>query len=235
MNGNSGMLPAKNNKSTEEVHSNVLETDEVNYTIATSRYRVKNDHKLENNLVPETRKANDIPESILNQFEPLQYADLSRKIEKNLLPLAYRNKYLFIQLPVRKIPLNTSSVFYEVQLRGYIPVIVHAEQNDDFRHNPNKIYDFVKNGGLVLINASSVMGLNGMIVRNIALKLCKHDVVHFIAPANDFIENELFLLKLAYEMLQKKMSRNFVNYLQENAIHVVNGTDFHPRTPKKFK
>lgn len=175
-----------------------------------------------------------VREENLAKLELWHYEQLERDIENNLISIARGNKYIMVKLPIKEIPDSIFTVFYEMQLRGYVPIIAQAERNILFRNNPTILYSIVRRGVLAQISASSLTGQNGRKLRSFSLKLCKHNLVHLIS--SDLLKSEKGTMPLrgAYGYLQKKLSVERTKNFQENAKHIMEGTDFHTLTPKKF-
>ncbi|WP_203248021.1 tyrosine-protein phosphatase [Sporosarcina beigongshangi] len=172
-----------------------------------------------------------IPVTILEGMEIQLYENLLNELTDSLLPLAGSKKYMLIELPKNHIPHFTAPIFFEMQLRGYIPIIAHPERNSIIRSDPGQLFELVNRGALVQVNASSITGANGRAKRKFALKLCKNHLVHFIASDAHHYKKRPFLLQSAYARLQRKMSPDFVEYVKQNAQHVLSGTEFHSLPP----
>ena len=177
----------------------------------------------------------DIPIKVLPGMEIHMFDNILQEIEENLLTLADSKKYLLIELPNSHIPHFTKEIFYELQLKGYIPIIAHAERNIEFRSNPDKMFEIIKKGALMQVTASSILGLNGRKLQKHSLKMCKNKLVHFIASDAHHHEKRPFLLSDAYKYLNANVSRQLVSYFHENSKHVILGTEFHPLSPIKIK
>ncbi|REB08724.1 hypothetical protein DVB69_06240 [Sporosarcina sp. BI001-red] len=167
----------------------------------------------------------------LEKLGVVEYSDLVKRLEENSLPLEIRGEYIHIQLPQYSVPGHISQIFYEVQLRGYIPIIVNAEQNSEFKRNPDKLYDLVTKGALVQIEEESLIGGNGKGTRKLAVKLCRHRLVHVISPEAGVLKGKPYLSKSVHAYLQKKVASKFPDYLKTNANHILESTPFHPETP----
>ncbi|WP_318616810.1 tyrosine-protein phosphatase [Sporosarcina sp. YIM B06819] len=172
-----------------------------------------------------------VPITILEGMEIRLYENLLNELTDSLVSLAGSKKYMLIELPKNHIPHYTATIFFEMQLRGYIPIIAHAERNTVIRSDPSQLFEFVNRGALVQVNASSITGANGRALRKFALKLCKDHLVHFIASDAHHLTKRPFLLSFAYAYLQRKLSPDYVDYVKTNAQHVLNGTEFHILPP----
>lgn len=89
--------------------------------------------------------------------------------------------YILVEFPMMSIPSYSNNVLYELRLRGYHPIIAHPERNRDIMSDPNILYDFVMKGMLTQVNSTSLTGLYGSKVMETAIKLLKHNMVHFVA------------------------------------------------------
>lgn len=174
-------------------------------------------------------------EENLGNIDIWNYENLANAVKDNRISLAGANQYMLVKLPNNEIPASTLQTFYEIQLRGYVPIIANAERNIVFKRNPNMLYSIVERGALVQIDASSLAGFNGRSIRRFALRLCKHNLVHLIITATTKSEKRPIRLEHAYKYLQKKISGNYVENLKDNAKHVITNNDFHTLSPIKFK
>ncbi|MEK5068781.1 CpsB/CapC family capsule biosynthesis tyrosine phosphatase [Sporosarcina sp. FSL K6-1508] len=144
-------------------------------------------------------------------------------------PITKSDKYVLISIPDQKIPQFAYTVFFEMQLMGYIPIIAHAERNFELRNDNSILREFEKKGVLVHVAAESIIGMNGRENRKIAIKLCRKGLVHFISTASTGKNVSSPNLINAYHCLEKKIPSAIVESLKQNAEHLVDGTDFHPQ------
>jgi protein-tyrosine phosphatase len=189
---------------------------------------IKNSIHILNLLIQER----EIPVTILPGMEVHLHGELLEELETEMLTLADSHKYVLIEFPTQLIPQFTDSIFYELQLKGYIPVIAHAEKNTEIRRHPKKLLDLVNKGALVQVTAGSVTGANGKDLQRFALKLCQHQMVHFIASDAHNVHKRPFLIQQAYHVIQQKLGKEWVLYFQRNAHHVLDGVEFETLQPR---
>lgn len=91
------------------------------------------------------------------------------------------SRYMLLELPMLEVPRFTADVIFEIQLKGYVPIIAHPERNRVIREMPEIIYKLVKDGCLVQVNSTSLVGASGERLQNTAKQLIKHNLVHFVA------------------------------------------------------
>lgn len=173
----------------------------------------------------------NIPLTILEGMEIQLLNYLMKDEAQQFLPLAGTSKYVLVEFPKNRIPPGTQKIFYEFQLKGYIPIIAHPEQNKEIINNPNKLFDLVSKGALVQVNAASFLGIQGRVIKRFVMKLCKHNLIHFVTTNSYNDKNSPFSQLKAYKVIEKKFSEDLVVYFQQNSVHIVNGTDFHIKEP----
>lgn len=103
------------------------------------------------------------------------------KLENGECITLNNSRYLLVELPMLEVPRFTYEVVYEIQLKGYVPIIAHPERNRVLCEKPEIIYKLVKDGCLVQVNSMSLMGLSGDRIQNTVKQLIRHRLVHFVA------------------------------------------------------
>ncbi|MFJ7971644.1 tyrosine-protein phosphatase [Psychrobacillus sp. NPDC096389] len=176
-----------------------------------------------------------IPIKILPGQEINFYNGMHGDIGDQLLTLANSGKYILIEFPNYQLPSFLFDILFQIQLKGFIPIIVHPERNLVLRKNKQLVYELVTKGALIQITASSLIGVDGFKIKKYTRDLLNHNLVHFISSDSHHHLSRPFLLKEAYQYVQKKFSEKLLTYFIENAKHVLFGTEFQPLTPIGFK
>lgn len=230
------VLPGLDDGPTSELEAMLLiqnaAKNGVTHIVATPHHRnglfnqdvneIKNSIHLLNSMLQERK----IPVTILPGMEVHLHGEFMEEFETEVLTLADSKKYILIEFPTHNIPQFTESILYELQLKGFVPIIAHAEKNMEIRRHPKKLLNLVNKGALVQVTASSVSGANGNELKKFALKLCKHQMVHFIASDAHDVKKRPFLIQQAYIVIQQKLGKEMVKYFQRNANNVVDGVEF---------
>ncbi|OEH92136.1 tyrosine-protein phosphatase [Bacillus solimangrovi] len=152
-----------------------------------------------------------------------------------ILTLNNTNKYLFIELPSNHVPRYTERLIFDIQLQNLIPIIVHPERNSQITENPNVLYEFVKNGALTQITASSLTGHFGKKVKQFTHKLIDANLTHFIASDAHNITSRTFNLRAAYENIEQIYGMDMRYMFQENAQYLVNAEMVYKEPPERVK
>lgn len=107
--------------------------------------------------------------------------ELPQLVDSGEICTLNNSRYILMEFPMGSLPQYTYEVIYQLGLRGYVPVIAHPERNLIISQKPNILCDFILKGALVQVNSSSIKGLYGKKTARLALKLIKHNMVHFIS------------------------------------------------------
>jgi protein-tyrosine phosphatase len=90
-------------------------------------------------------------------------------------------KYLFLEFPFHGIPYQAEAIIFQIMTRGIIPIITHPERNLEIEQRPQRYYEMIRMGCLGQVTAMSLTGEFGSRVRQIAERLLKNRLIHFIA------------------------------------------------------
>ncbi|WHY76630.1 hypothetical protein QNH20_21445 [Neobacillus sp. WH10] len=213
----------------------------INHVIATPHHKLQSYENEPSTILSKVEKANkiliehEVPLTIYPGMEFHLHENIQNDIEndnEHFLTLNNTGKYLLIELPSHFYPTHTEEVLYYLKKKGFIPILAHPERNRILRKNPAKIYELVKRGILVQITSGNFTGVYGRRLKNFSLHLLEHDLVHFIASdAHHYIRRKFELIS-SYRYVEKNYSPDYRKYLEENAIHALNGTDFKIMEPK---
>jgi protein-tyrosine phosphatase len=90
-------------------------------------------------------------------------------------------KYLFLEFPFQGIPYQAEEIIFQIMTRGIIPIITHPERNLEVGQRPQRYYEMIRMGCFGQVTAMSLTGEFGPRVRQIAERLLKNRLIHFIA------------------------------------------------------
>lgn len=133
------------------------------------------------------------------------------------------NTYLLIEFPTNEIPIYAEQVFYHLLSQGQVPVIVHPERNAVFREEPNRLVSFLEMGTLTQLTAPSIVGIFGSEIQKTARLMLEHQMLYMVASDAHNLRHRTFLMKEAYEEIQKIGGREMVAAMQQMAKDLVNG------------
>lgn len=190
------------------------------------------------NILNQLLSDHHIPLEILPGQETRINGDMIIDIDADdLLPINY-SKYLFVEFPSASVPRYAKQMLFDIQMKGYTPVIVHPERNQELVEQQDKLYNFVKNGALTQVTAASLIGKFGKDIQKYANQLIECNQTHFIASDAHNIKSRKFVMADAFDHVRMKFGNDFVYILQENAQLLVNNSNVNrmePTQPKKKK
>ncbi|MEI5907384.1 CpsB/CapC family capsule biosynthesis tyrosine phosphatase [Bacillus spongiae] len=177
----------------------------------------------------------NIPINILPGQEPRIYGEILQDYNNGDILTLNHSNYLFIEFPSNYIPQYSKRLLYDIQLEGLTPIIVHPERNKEFMNHPNKLVDFIQNGSLSQITASSVAGVFGKKIQKLSFQLIEANLVHFIASDAHNLESRGFKMVNAFEKIGKRVGADWVNYFHKNAYLVSENKSIYKEVPQPIQ
>ncbi|WP_105993035.1 tyrosine-protein phosphatase [Staphylococcus simulans] len=145
------------------------------------------------------------------------------------------SKYLLIELPSNQVPNFLSSLIYEIQTRGYIPVIVHPERNKVIAQDINVLYGLVCHGVLAQLTASSLSGDMGRNLQRISMNMIEYNLVHFIASDAHNTQSRPFLGNSLFSNSKLKKYEDEISMLYKNNEKMIQNKNINQSRPIEFK
>jgi protein-tyrosine phosphatase len=171
---------------------------------------------------------------------PSQEIRLHGEVVQNLelgdvLPMTPESSYLLVEFPSNSVPHYTTRLFYDLQVKGYTPIIAHPERNKVFSEKPEILYDLVKNGVLTQVTAASVTGHLGKKVKRFTEQLIDANLTHFVASdAHNQFERP-FRIREAYSVMEDVFGIDMVYQFKENAEILVDNQHVQVMVPEPVK
>jgi len=194
-------------------------------------------------------------QSIMDKVRELNKVLIDKKIDLNVLPgqetriygemvedyeigeiLPIDNtQYVLVEFSSTHVPRYTEKLFYDLQTKGLIPVIVHPERNQEIIERPEILYQLVEKGALTQVTAASICGDFGKKIKTFSLQLIEANLTHFIASDAHNTSNRTFKMREAFEVVQAKYGNDMVYLFQENAEIVIEGGHVYKEVPERIK
>ncbi len=210
--------------------------------VATPHHKLRSYHNSKQTVVTGVARLNEllqkeqIPLTVLPGQEVRIDGDLLEDFQKGeLLTVNDKGMYLLIEFSSSHIPAYAPRLFYELQLAGYIPVIVHPERNTVFLEQPNRLYEFVNHGALTQVTAGSIVGCFGKKIQKFSHQLIQANLTHFIASDAHNTTTRSFKLVEAFETIRTHYNDDTVSLLQHNAELLVQGKNILTEIPEKIQ
>jgi len=162
-------------------------------------------------------KQENIPLTVLPGQEVRIYGEVLEDYYKEEILTLNHTKYLFIEFPSSSVPRYAERLLYELQTEGIIPIIVHPERNKELQEKPDLLYQFVKNGALTQVTASSVAGYFGKNVKKFSEQLIEHNLTHFVASDAHNVNNRGFKMVESLDIIEENFGVDYIYLFKENA------------------
>ena len=191
--------------------------------------------------VKEVRKIvneNHLPIEILPGQEVRIYGDLLKDYAADKLVTSTDNShYMLVEFPSDHAPRYAKEMFYEMKLEGLQPVLVHPERNTGIIEQPNLLYEYIEQGVLSQITASSITGHFGKKIQKFTFQLIEHNLTHFIASDAHNVTSRAFKMKEAFEQIRDEFDTELAIYYEDNAEAVIADKMIYPQpaSPLKIK
>jgi protein-tyrosine phosphatase len=180
-------------------------------------------------------KAEKIDVTVLPGQETRIFGEMIEALDSGeILPLN-QGKYVLVELPSGHVPRYTGQLMFDIQLKGFVPIIVHPERNQEIIENPEVLYQLVKKGALTQVTASSVTGHFGKSIKKFTHQLLEANLTHFIASDAHNTTSRGFKMDEAYSTIEKVFGIDFVYMLRENAELILTNKSVYKESPLRVK
>lgn len=107
--------------------------------------------------------------------------DLADQVQSGLALTMNGGRYLLVEWPVDQYPAWSDEAIFRLQVRGFCPIIAHAERYRFVQRELDRLAGLVERGALVQITAASLLGDAGDGARHAAERLLRRGLAHVIA------------------------------------------------------
>ena len=200
------------------------------------KYKKGNELKLELEKFNQVLKEENINIEVLLGNELYYTSDLIERFNELDFFSMNNSKYILMEFSPINFPKNIEDVIYEIKIRGYIPIIAHAERYKQVQEDVNIMLDCIKEGALIQVNASSILGKNGENVEDTSKKLLDNNMVHFVATDAHSSNRRRPLIKDSYNYILKNYGKEVSEKLFiENPTAVIENRDISILNPTKYE
>lgn len=152
-----------------------------------------------------------------------------------ILTVNDNNKYFLIEFPSGHIPSYASQLFFNIQLAGYIPVIVHPERNKRIIEQPDLLFDFVEKGAYAQLTTGSICGSFGKKIMKFSEQLIEANLVHLLASDAHNISSRGFNFYEAIMKVENQFGKDKSEEFLQNSSHLISGEMLSTDMPMKIK
>ncbi|WIV19999.1 tyrosine protein phosphatase [Paenibacillus polygoni] len=207
------------------------QADGIRYIVATPHHRngryINESFKVLEmvDLMNSKLKELDLNITIFPGQEIRVHDDLLRHFEDGEIQSLHDSRCMLLELPSSGIPSTMEDIIHELSLMNIQVIIAHPERNAEIARDPNRLERLIELGALAQLTAQSVTGETGGKLQRLSLDLCKKNLIHFIATDAHDLERRPFQLSRSYQVIEKKLGPEMVNYLKNNAKKLVDNLE----------
>ncbi|MEH7336777.1 CpsB/CapC family capsule biosynthesis tyrosine phosphatase [Neobacillus drentensis] len=215
--------------------------DGIKTIIATPHHK---NSKYENPKTQIIDKVNDLNKALVKEGIDLKilhgqetriYGEILEDLEIGDILTLVESKYLFIELPSGHVPRYTERLFFDIQMKGLIPIIVHPERNQELIERPDVLYNLVEKGALSQVTASSLSGYFGKKIKNFSHQLIEANLTHFIASDAHNVQNRSFKMSEAFNIVENKFGTDMVYLFKENVELLIGDNNVYKEAPERVR
>jgi protein-tyrosine phosphatase len=152
-------------------------------------------------------------------FENLQEI----RFEPGRFTLNQKN-YLLVEFADFSIPSSLDQALHELQLAGLAPIITHPERNPLIRAQPDRLFNWLRQGCYVQLTAQSLSGRFGRAAQEVSEEWLDAGAVHFIASDAHNTTSRPLRLKETFDELAKARGQEVARALLiENPLAAFEG------------
>lgn len=151
---------------------------------------------------------------------------LLEDLQKGAISTINDSKYMLIEMNMNEIPKGAIDILYELKLKGIIPIIAHPERYVPFIEKPELINGFIDEGCLFQLNAGSVTGNFGKLVKRTAEKFIENNIYSFLGSDGHFDIKRNTNLSKAMKIIDEKDS-SLNEYFRKNGEKVIINEDIY--------
>jgi protein-tyrosine phosphatase len=136
-----------------------------------------------------------------------------------------QKNYLLVEFADFSIPPSLDHALHDLQLAGIQPIITHPERNPLIRTQPERLFQWVRQGCYAQITAQSLTGRFGKAAQEASSGWLDAGAIHFVASDAHNTTSRPLQLREAYDHLTKTRSEEVAQaLLVENPLAAFSGS-----------
>jgi protein-tyrosine phosphatase len=135
-----------------------------------------------------------------------------------------QKNYLLVEFADFAIPPNIDDTIHTLQLLGLNLIITHPERNGLIRHQPDKLWRWLRMGCYVQVTAQSLLGRFGKDTVKIVMRWLEDERVHFVASDAHSTRGRPLRLRESYALVTRQFGEERARALfTENPMAALEG------------
>ena len=148
--------------------------------------------------------------SIRAAAEYMMDEQFSKRLESNDI-LTLKDSFILVEMSYFSAPMNLYEILFEIQLKGYKPVLAHPERYNFYHTDFNHYHKLKKAGCLFQLNLLSLTEQYGKHVQKISQKLLKENMYDFVGTDTHHHNHLELLKKIGSKKIKKEIDHLLIN------------------------
>ena len=158
-------------------------------------------------------KRNITDVSIRAAAEYMMDEQFSKLLEKDDI-LTLKDNYILVEMSYFSPPMNLYDIIFEIQLKGYKPILAHPERYLFYHNSFDNYYKLKKAGCLFQLNLLSLTEQYGKDVQKTSGKLLKENIYDYVGTDTHHQKHLELLKKIGNKNTLKNISYLMINNLK---------------------
>tara|TARA_B110000091_G_scaffold209932_1_gene251916 strand:+ start:3019 stop:3756 length:738 start_codon:yes stop_codon:yes gene_type:complete len=130
--------------------------------------------------------------------------------------LTIKDNYVLVEMSYFSAPLNLYEVLFEIQMKGYKPILAHPERYNFYHNDFQQFYKLKQAGCLFQLNLLSLTAQYGKNVQKVANQLLKENLYDFTGTDTHHDQHLELLTKIATSRNKSKIATLLKNNIKLN-------------------
>ena len=150
------------------------------------------------------------------------------------------SRYVMLELTDQSQPDIVEKMIYELQMRGFLPLLAHVERYERLMERPETLLAWMNKGVLAQCNTGSFTGYFGSKLQQRVRDLYRNGMIHFLGSDGHRVEFRTTDIREAHEELDRLAAKdkphvNLWNMATRNAEYILKNRVFYPDLPSHWQ
>ena len=150
------------------------------------------------------------------------------------------SRYVMLELTDQSQPDIVEKMIYELQMRGFLPLLAHVERYERLMERPETLLAWMNKGVLAQCNTGSFTGYFGSKLQQRVRNLYRNNMIHFLGSDGHRVEFRTTDIRQAHEELDRLAAKekphvNLWNTATRNAEYILKHRVFYPDLPSHWQ
>ena len=130
-------------------------------------------------------------------------------------------KYILVEFSFTELKEDVEEVFQKLRALNLTTIIAHPERCEPLVRERYRLKKLIKDGAIAQVTAASVCGDLGKELQEVALEMIEDGDIHIVSSDAHHAEVRPFRLKQAYDVIEDRLGKNYVEKMQNQAEAVL--------------